>query len=629
MNTNPPLREDSGFHNDQNVRYGDTATAAASPITFAVADGYCFGWFHAASVPTRNAGIVLCRPIGYEAICTNGCYTQLAEALALEGFDIIRFDYQGCGDSTGDDTDPHRVEAWLSSITQAADELKRLSGVLKISVFGLRLGAALATHAALRMGGVDSLVLWAPCAGKGFVRELRVASQLRPVLAGKTNTGDIEALGFYYSAQTLRDLHGLDCLAVERAPATRALILGRESFPADEKLKAGFERLGMKTTYAEVSGFAEMVVEPRETLMPANTLAVLTQWLLNAYPLQTGLTVVPARPILASCQWAWQGWRESAVHFGTDRLFGVLSEPAGMTAPDSRQETAVLLLNVGGNYHIGPNRIYSRMARWLAEKGWRALRMDLGGIGDSRNAQGFDFRSLYARDATAEVSAAIDFLALGGCKRFYLVGICSGSFVAFQSAIADARVTGQILMNSRLLEWREDFQSDEWQNAMQRYYKSTDFYRRALTHPAVYLRLLRGQVDAVGISQRIASVLTARIKRFLTESLGKTVRQQGVLSRVQTLAARNTDTLIVMAAEDDGRDYVEFHFGHLGSRLRGNPLFHMVIVENADHTFSDLASQSRVFAAIANHLDKTACGADAGATTRHKKMADDPKLVSA
>lgn len=623
--TASPTHPDPPCQNPVNSR---SAAVAAFPLTFRVGRGDCFGWFHAASAPARSVGIVLCRPIGYEAICTNGCYTQLAEALALEGFDVIRFDYHGCGDSTGDDTDPDRLEAWICSITQAAHELRRLSGVPTLSFFGLRLGAALAVEAALRMGGVDSMVLWAPCAGKGFARELRVASLLRPIPAHHGSNGDIEALGFYYSAQTLRDLQRMDCLAVEKPPASRALILGRGASPVDEQLRTRFEQLGMQTAYAEAPGFAEMMVEPRETLMPAVTLAVLTQWLMDAYPLPETPLSPKAVQAPEPCEWARQGWRESAVHFGASRLFGILSEPLG-AAPDSRHETAVLMLNVGGNYHIGPNRIYSRMARWLAEKGWRALRMDLGGIGDSRSAQGFNFRSLYARDSTAEVGAAIDFLAAKGCKRFYLMGICSGSFVAFQTAIADPRVTGQILMNSRLLEWREDFQSDDWQNSMQRYYKSTDFYRRALTRPGVYWRLLRGQVDVLGITRRIAAVLKARVKRAVSDSVGKPMPEhQGVLSRVLALAARNTDTLILMAAEDDGRDYVEFHFGRLGSRLQGNPLFRMVIVDDADHTFSDLASQNRVFAAVAEHIDRAALGASAKSIAPHKTSPDGSGFVS-
>ena len=75
------------------------------------AGSWCFGWHHPARSAARDMGLVLCRPFGYEAICTYRSYTVLAEMLANDGFDVIRFDYQGTGDSAGSDTDPDRVPA--------------------------------------------------------------------------------------------------------------------------------------------------------------------------------------------------------------------------------------------------------------------------------------------------------------------------------------------------------------------------------------------------------------------------------------------------------------------------------------------------------------------------------------
>src|SRR5262245_18911200 len=70
--------------------------------------------------------------------------------------------------------------------------------------------------------------------------------------------------------------------------------------------------------------------------------------------------------------------RDEVVRFGSvEELVGILSHPA---AP---AQTAVLLLNAGVLHRIGPHRLHVTLARRLAELGFPALRLDLGGIGDS------------------------------------------------------------------------------------------------------------------------------------------------------------------------------------------------------------------------------------------------------
>ena len=577
-------------------------TATAVPITFQAGAGRCFGWFHAARAPARAMGVVLCRPMGYEALCSYRSYTRLAQILAEAGFEVLRFDYHGTGDSDGGDTDPDRVPAWIDSITCATAELKRLGGVSRIALFGMRLGATLAVQAALRMGGVHDLVLWAPCAtGRAFAREMRAASAQRPISSGAH--GELEALGCLYTAQTLEQLNALDCVRPARPPARRALIIGRDDLPAEGPLPARYRELGIDTTYTVWPGYAGMMAEPHEAVLEPSTLACITEWL-------TATPVAPRGRMRVAQLPAWpDGYaldrlREVPLAFGAgESLFGILTEPADAATARGRADTAVLMLNVGGNYRIGPNRNYVKMARALAASGYTALRMDLSGIGDSRTEAGFSSSSMYRRQSIADVRAAIDCLAARGCKRFYLMGICSGSYVAFQTALADSRVNGQILMNSRLLEWRED-QEGSWQSSMQRYYKSTDFYRRALLRANLYLRLVRGEVDVNGIAGRLWTLLGARLRRGLEGLLDRGAADEGVLPKMKHLGARGASTLMVMSVQDDGLDYVEFHLGRRGSRLRRDPHFRMVMVEDADHTFSTAASQRVVIDTVREHLDQ-------------------------
>jgi alpha-beta hydrolase superfamily lysophospholipase len=586
----------------------------AAPFFFPVRGSSCMGWFHPAQGLRQAPGVVMCRAIGFESMCAYGAFTQMSEALALAGFHVLRFDYPGTGDSAGDDAEPERVQHWIDGIEAAAKMLTRITGCERLTLLGLRLGATLALQAATRLASVESLVLWAPCrSGRAFARELRMATTQRASRTQTAPAGDIQSLGFLYTAQTLADLEALPALPPQLAAAgrsTKVLVLDRDDMPQGLQLAQSLGSLGWETRYTVAPGYAQMMAEPRETRLAADSVTLLIDWLKEAAAGAAGRSALahamPARPPreLAASQHAWQGVQETAARFGPGPgLFGVLTQPQPAQPHEGREQTAILMLNVGGNYRIGPNRIYTALARSLAQAGYSALRFDLPGIGDSAGLDGFSPRTLYSRDATPPVRAAIDFLVEQGCRHFYLLGICSGSFVAFQTALSDARVTGQVLMNSRLLEWREAQPDGSWQDAMQQAYKSSGFYRRQLLEPAVYRRLLRGDIDVLGISRRMHTLLMARVRRSLKQLLGRSPPTDDVLAKVRGLSMRGTNTLLLVTQDDDGRDYLEFHFGSRGSYLEGDPHFKMVLVENSDHTFSDAPAQAFVTAALKAHLD--------------------------
>ena len=306
---------------------------------------------------------------------------------------------------------------------------------------------------------------------------------------------------------------------------------------------------------------------------------------------------------------------ESALAFGpASRLFGILSEP-GDGAHAAHADTAVLMLIVGGNYRSGPNRNYVKAAREFAAAGYRALRFDVTGLGDSGAHDGPAADSMYRDWATADVSAAIDMLQARGVTRFFLMGICSGSYLAFQTALKDTRVTGVMLVNPRLLEWDPD-KNGPWQASMQRYYKSTLYYRQALLRSDVYARLVRGQVDVRGIARRMVELVAARIVRAWQAAVLRRPPAEGVLAKFRHLAWRGVQVAVVMSEQDDGLDYMQFHIGTNGSRMRGQPGFQMVLIPDSDHTFSTVNGQAALFTEVRAFLDRTGTESRGYATGR-------------
>lgn len=600
-----------------------TGQPAAAPIVFGPVAAWCFGWFHPAGASRRGEGIVLCRPIGYEANCTYEAYTQLAEKLADAGFDVLRFDYHGTGDSTGSDADSGRVRAWIDSTLLAIQELKQLAGVSRISLFGVRMGATLAAHAASELGGVESLVMWAPClTGRAFSRELRAASVSRTGQESNLVPDDIEAFGYLYTAETIQALNTLDCQRIAAAPARRVLMISRDDMPSSEgPLPTRYREMGSDTSYVVWPGYAGMMRDPHEALIEHATLDQIVDWYRAAVP-STGhdLPAVSTERPSAIANAVSNTVREIPLTFGTRQsLFGILAEPIDDTAQDRRSETAILLLNVGGHCHTGPSRVYVNMARSWAAAGYRALRLDVTGIGDSRSNGGLlasNLASLYSIDHTADVRAAIDCLAIRGCRNFTVMGICSGSAIAFQTACVDTRVTGQILLNSLFLERKLEDKDvhDDHLAEMSNEYKPTYFYRSALLTPAVYLRLLRGQVNVRGIAGHFLMLMGTKIRRTIRQLAQTAPDKSGLLNKFKRLATGGTDTFIIVGNQDHGRTFIEFHLGKMGSRMRNSSNFRMVVIESIDHSVTSRESQRMAISAIREHLDGQV-SADAVATS--------------
>lgn len=93
--------------------------------------------------------------------------------------------------------------------------------------------------------------------------------------------------------------------------------------------------------------------------------------------------------------------KESCCRFGPrEQLTGILTEPSAV--PRSQ---AVLLISAGVTPKCGPFRLYTELSRRLARDGFRTLRFDLGGIGDS----GQEYEQLpLAERSGAQIGAALE-----------------------------------------------------------------------------------------------------------------------------------------------------------------------------------------------------------------------------
>lgn len=145
-----------------------------NPLFFGSSNHPLYGVFHhpASSKPIRE-GVLLCPPFGQEYMRSHRAFRQLALLLSKKGYAVLRFDYRGTGDSSGD-IEETNAEEWLEDIQTAAQELKETALVDKIHVVGLRLGAILASSASSDID-IDKLVLWdSLSSGLAYDEELQI-----------------------------------------------------------------------------------------------------------------------------------------------------------------------------------------------------------------------------------------------------------------------------------------------------------------------------------------------------------------------------------------------------------------------------------------------------------------------
>jgi len=562
--------------------------------------------------------VVLCNAFGHEAMVAHRIYRRLALRLSAEGFGVLRFDYDGTGDSAGGDGDDARVKSWLDSIRLAVNEATALSGARQVVLFGTRLGALLAATYAERFP-VDSLVLVAPPrSGKAWLREMRALQALKnagraeaPAEGAEVNDPGIA--GFLMQQTTRTDIGALELSRLQGRPARNAFVVARDDLPGNEaELVQRLRGLGVNAELDNTPGFAaSMPEDPFKSVVPTQMFDAIVAWLDGLYTAEAAssergqpVSSPPStRPTYATMTRPTYATQEQVLDINGN--FGILTEPA---VPSNQTGTAVLLLNIGANHHIGSNRMYVHMARAWATQGFQVLRMDFSGMGDSPAQSGKE-NDVYSSRSMAETRSAIDYMLAQGATRVVLVGLCSGAYVAYHTAIADARVSGIVMINPLTFHWTE---GDSLEVRMRKSFRSTERYKRTLFKLDTWRRIARGHVGVRAIAgelgRRAQKRATREAKALLARVTGGIAEATDIERGFRQLTSRGTRCLMVFGAEDGGIDVIEEHLGRDAAAMRNARGFRMEILEGPDHTFTPLWTQRRLLHLVSEYLDEVRAG---------------------
>ncbi len=581
------------------------------PVYFQGPAGPLFGWHHLPATRTvRSTAIVVCPPFGSEYVSTHHVIRALAVELARLGFPVLRFDYHGTGDSAGAFGDSGPQFAWVGSIGAAIDESRRRSGCSAVSVVGMRLGAALAVAAAAERGDVDSLVLWCPVrSGRTYIRELRALSatlatshQGDPRLMQNHDSGEawVEAAGFAFSSRTVSDLEELKPAEISIKPARRVLMVERNDMKPDDKLANHLSGLGTITERVTLGGYVEMMQMPLLSVQPVQMVEAITDWLDSVYPENS--TVTPAARLASesSAIMPAQGSdvriREEAVRFGTgERLFGIMVESGDGQRPEL---PAVLMLNTGGDHHIGPHRLYVPLAREWATHGFSVLRMDIDGLGDSGVSGLPVIPDGYPDTAMRDVAEAIDYLRdRRGKADVVAMGMCSGAYHSIQAAREGLPLAGVIAINAPLY-----YRPGDPFDAAAAQVLEAKRVRMAFSSPSGWAKVAGGKSDLRYNVQTLWSHAKQRIARRMREWFGGA--RSGRAGGTSPLFHPSCETLLIYSRSDGGLFFLETQ-GAAQLRKRGRKNFRLDVVDGPDHTFSTLAWQRHLSKVITSYLRET------------------------
>ncbi|MDF3070948.1 MAG: hypothetical protein K0R38_6549 [Polyangiaceae bacterium] len=198
----------------------------------------------------RRHSVLLCYPGVQEYGTSLWGFRRLAAMLAQDGHHVLRFDYFGTGDSSGDVEDAS-IGVWRDDIQQAAAELRDLSGARQLSVVGKRLGAALAAQACSAGVSAERLVLWDPVvSGRDYVAELEMWDERRNLLLLhkiRPSNGRPELLGYPFPSALRRELMSVDLTSEAPRTPKRVVIFAGEQRAAYSTLRNAYVTRGIQS----------------------------------------------------------------------------------------------------------------------------------------------------------------------------------------------------------------------------------------------------------------------------------------------------------------------------------------------------------------------------------------------
>lgn len=413
------------------------------------------GWLSRPASRIGASGVVIAPPVAYAYWASHRTLRVLAERLAVAGHSVLRIDYDGTGDSSGDQWEPGRIVAWRRTIELAVNELRNM-GTERLTLVGARLGGTFALLEG-RALGAEKVVAWMPVtSGRRYAKELRLLSTAVPEDRDPLDPpGTMVFAGNVFSSETLKDLQSLSATDISEPPAPATLVVDDPDGSASKAVQH-LRSVGAKVTHLELPG-SEQALEtaPEFASVPEPIVGAICEWIGVDGSAASAPSAAQPR---GEAELRWRAGRvnETVLRLGARGHVGVLTSPANAD-PES---TTLVFLNPGSETHVGPGRAWVEYARDLALGGRRSVRVDFLGWGESPDADRAPGRP-YDVCCEEDTVAIVQELQQLGHRRVSICGLCASAWIALRAALS-APVAGVIAINPQLYWKRGDPVEIDW-----------------------------------------------------------------------------------------------------------------------------------------------------------------------
>lgn len=517
-----------------------------------------FGWLSTDSAGLGDSGVLVLPPIGYAWWSSYHTLRLLAERLAGAGHAVLRLQYHGTGNAAGTQWELDQLTAWRASVRHGATQLREL-GCRRLAVIGVGLGGSLALEMAAELDS-QAAVLWSPViSGRREARALRLRSTAVPDDHG---AGSLSFAGTIFGPDTLTGIAAVDLLGVRQVPPRVLVIDG----PATEALTEHLTGLGADVERFEAPDGEQALSAPAEDAVAA--MAVITRiadWLGQA---SGRATAGPPSGMRPEIELRWEDATISERVVTVTGLIGLLTSPASVP----ERPGTVVLLNSGSEPHVGAGRAWVELARHLATRGHRVLRIDFRGWGESPHdghAPGRPYDAHCLTD-TELITAA---LRTGGEGPVALVGLCAGAWVGLRATLerpADAVVA----LNPQLY----------WQ-------------------PGDPVEALMSDTRVRRTGERRAEEQGRESGRW--DALDRAGDRNAAGAWLDQLASSATDVTFLFAEGDDGLEYLHNRLALRLAEVTADGAIHVREIPGIDHGMHRAWLRPQMFEAIADALERT------------------------
>lgn len=559
-----------------------------------IGDDKLFFWHHLPTEHFKNTAVIILGPIGPEYMPCHRSIRLLANKIAQEGFNCIRYDPIGMGNSSGHLDDSLIWSKWIKSPHHIANYLKEKFNVDSVILIGVRSGCLVLAQTKININ-IDALVFWHPqTSGSKYLRGIQLLDSVLYQNTSSSNNTTLEGGGYPFTKELQCSIKKININSIEVQNTPNALIINNTTIDNKSNLSEILLAANAKVEAVSLDGLDDMVKQVTLSKIPHSNIKHITNWLakINSSERNNSIeNIIPDNNYISS------NFIESTITIETDKaIFGILTKPNNKS-----NNKIVIFPNTGAAHHAGPNRIHVDASRILAEKGISTLRFDLSNLGESTDSYDIDPPEEFPATAAIDINTVINYAHTKlGFKKIILCGISAGAHNVFHAALeaSSNEIKTLILINPDTFYWSPNH-SAHLENTTKTEVDQV-YYQKQIFNLNKWLKLLSSPKKLLNTSLFLIRLVYKKMKKILVKLLRFiNIRILSILEKdISKLGERGINIVLIYSKGDPGYNILMSQASYTLNQLKKDKRFSSIRINNGDHTFSSIDSRKELYKAL-------------------------------